>query len=159
MRYLTSKLLFHSISHLVLPMLNGASNPAGPRAQPLALDHANVGTADLDYSSGPWHRNEKNENAWVCAKWQWNALNWSYWIARLAKLHSRLHRLCNPITEICAELLLVRLVPDFEYYSPAGNLGAVAGSSDPWRCGLASPSMGSWINSAGVFLILRNVIQ
>ena len=37
MRYLTSQLLFHSISHLVLPMLNGASNPAGPRARPLLV--------------------------------------------------------------------------------------------------------------------------
>ena len=58
------------------------------------------------------------------------------------------------ITEICAELLLARWVPHFDYNSstggPAGNLGAVAGSSDPWRCGLASPSMGSRINSAGV---------
>ena len=26
--------------------------------QVCALDHANVGTADLDYSSGPWHRND-----------------------------------------------------------------------------------------------------
>ena len=32
--------------------------------------------------------------------------------------------------------------------SSAGNLGAVAGNSDPWRCGLASSSLGSWINSA-----------
>ena len=23
----------------------------------------------------------KAENAWVCAKWQWNALDWCYWIA------------------------------------------------------------------------------
>ena len=37
MRYLPWKMLFHSISHLVLPMLNGASNPAGPRARPLPL--------------------------------------------------------------------------------------------------------------------------
>ena len=22
----------------------------------------------------------KSENAWVCAKWQWNALDWCYWI-------------------------------------------------------------------------------
>ena len=35
MRYLPWKMLFHSISHLALPMLNGASNPAGPRARPL----------------------------------------------------------------------------------------------------------------------------
>ena len=28
------EMLFHSISHLALPMLNGASNPAGPRARP-----------------------------------------------------------------------------------------------------------------------------
>ena len=33
---------------------------------------------------------------------------------------------------------------------PAGNLEAVAGSSDPWRCGLANPSMGSRINSAEI---------
>ena len=54
------------------------------------------------------------------------------------------------ITENCAELLLARWAPHFDYNSPAGNLGAVAGTNDPWRCGLASPSMGSWINSAGV---------
>ena len=59
-----------------------------------------------------------------------------------------------PITEICAEPLLARWAPHFDHISstegPAGNLGAVAGNSDPWRCGLATPSMGSWINSAGV---------
>ena len=42
----------------------------------------------------------------------------------------------------------------FYYNSPTeglvGNLGAVAVSSDPWICGMASPNMGSWINSAGV---------
>ena len=54
------------------------------------------------------------------------------------------------ITEICAELLLARWAPHFDYNSPAGNFWVVAGSNDPWRCGLASPSMGSWINSAGV---------
>ena len=32
----------------------------------------------------------------------------------------------------------------------AENLGAVVGHNNPWRCGIASPSMGSWINSAGV---------
>ena len=53
------------------------------------------------------------------------------------------------ITEICAELMLARWTPNFDY-NPAGNLGGVAGSNDPWRCGLASPSMGSWINSVGV---------
>ena len=56
------------------------------------------------------------------------------------------------ITEICAELLLARWSPHFDYNSPAGNFWVVAGSNDPWRCGLASPSMGSWINSAGVLL-------
>ena len=54
------------------------------------------------------------------------------------------------ITEICAELLLARWAPHFDYNSPAGYFWVVAGSNDPWRCGLASPSMGSWINSAGV---------
>ena len=24
---------------------------------------------------------DKSENARVCAKWQWNALDWCYWIA------------------------------------------------------------------------------
>ena len=24
---------------------------------------------------------DKNENARMCAKWQWNALDWCYWIA------------------------------------------------------------------------------
>ena len=24
---------------------------------------------------------DKSENAWVCAKWQWNPLDWCYWIA------------------------------------------------------------------------------
>ena len=24
---------------------------------------------------------DKSENAWVCAKWQWNALDWCFWIA------------------------------------------------------------------------------
>ena len=60
---------------------------------------------------------------------------------------------CAPdfaITEICAELLLARWAPHFDYNSPAGNFWVVAGSNDPWRCGLASPDMGSWINSAGV---------
>ena len=37
MRYLPWKMLFHSISPLALPMLNGASNPAGPRARPLLM--------------------------------------------------------------------------------------------------------------------------
>ena len=27
---------------------------------------------------------DKSENARVCAKWQWNALDWCYWIARPA---------------------------------------------------------------------------
>ena len=54
------------------------------------------------------------------------------------------------ITEICAELLLTRWAPNFDYNSPAGNFWVVAGSNDPWRCVLASPSMGSCINSAGV---------
>ena len=54
------------------------------------------------------------------------------------------------ITEICAETLLARWAPHFDYNSPAGDLWPVAGSNDPWRCGLASPSIGSWINSAGV---------
>ena len=49
------------------------------------------------------------------------------------------------ITEICAELLLGWWAPHFDYNSPVGNLGAVAGSNDPRRCGLAS----SWINSVG----------
>ena len=31
-------MMFHSISHLVLPMLNGASNPAGPQGRPLLLE-------------------------------------------------------------------------------------------------------------------------
>ena len=56
----------------------------------------------------------------------------------------------SAITEICAELLLARWAPHFDYNRPAGNFWVVAGSNDPWRCGLASPSMGSWINSAGV---------
>ena len=33
--------------------------------QVCALDHANVGTADLDYSSGPCHRNEGCREQWV----------------------------------------------------------------------------------------------
>ena len=37
MRYLPWKMLFHSISPLALQMLNGASNPAGPRARPLTI--------------------------------------------------------------------------------------------------------------------------
>ena len=55
------------------------------------------------------------------------------------------------IMEICAELLwqdehhILTIITH-----PAGNLGVVAGSNDPWSCGLASPSMGSWINSLGV---------
>ena len=58
--------------------------------------------------------------------------------------------ICCYITEICAELLLARWAPHFDYNSPAGNFWVVAGSNDPWRCALANPSMGSWINSAGV---------
>ena len=57
---------------------------------------------------------------------------------------------CQFITEICAELLLARWAQHFDYNSPAGNFWVVAGSNDPWRCALANPSMGSWINSAGV---------
>ena len=40
MRYLPWKMLFHSISYLVLPMLNSASNPAGPWARPLPVPDA-----------------------------------------------------------------------------------------------------------------------
>ena len=36
--------------------------------QVCALDHANVGTADLDYSSGPSHRNASNELQWLDLK-------------------------------------------------------------------------------------------
>ena len=32
---------------------------------------------------------------------------------------------------------------------PAGNLGAVVRSCDPWRCGMASPGMSYWINPVG----------
>ena len=56
------------------------------------------------------------------------------------------------ITKICAGLLLGRWAPHFDYNSLVGNLRAMAGSNDRWRCGLASPSMGSWINSVGVLL-------
>ena len=28
-----------------------------------------------------WYVYDNSENARVCAKWQWNALNWCYWIA------------------------------------------------------------------------------
>ena len=34
--------------------------------QVCALDHANVGTADLDYSSGPCHR---NADSWLNMAW------------------------------------------------------------------------------------------
>ena len=50
----------------------------------------------------------------------------------------------------CAELLLARWAPHFDYDSPEGNCWVVAGNNDPWRCRLASPSLGSWINSTGV---------
>ena len=31
---------------------------------------------------------DKNENARACAKWQWNALNWCYWIAHTVISHT-----------------------------------------------------------------------
>ena len=77
--------------------------------------------------------------------WQWT----SSWPAYFHKAYV-VTAMLFIITEICAELLLARWAPHFDYNSPAGNLGSVAWSNDPWRCRLAGPSMGSWINSAGV---------
>ena len=77
-------------------------------------------------------------------------LNDTYFVLQLPLPNPLQPGVNSRITEICAELLLARWAPHFDYNSPAGNFWVVAGSDDPWRCGLASPSMGSWINSAGV---------
>ena len=51
--------------------------------------------------------------------------------------------------KLVAKILATKFgfVPAQTDNSPAGNLGVVVGSNDPWSCRLASPSMGSWINS------------
>ena len=60
-------------SHIILSRMQRVNQHARPSIiqagcptccfQVCALDHENGGTADLDYSSGPWHRNDlKKQN-------------------------------------------------------------------------------------------------
>ena len=46
--------------------------------QVCALDHANVGTADLDKSSGPCHRNDKPYFFFANNRWQYRSLKY-FW--------------------------------------------------------------------------------